>query len=448
MSVRGKSLLTPQLILEPVTGFLVDDDRTLRARLLRFEHESTTKAIDTVRIELDNGDGKLLSLESIALGIQLRASWGYVGYMTPPMTVTAKRVQGMSGHKQYGGGRRPVRESLGGDGKVYIECQAATERLHRMSPDDGTGSTPPGPRWFENMTLSDIVRAMARHYGYRDEQMLLEPPRHDPVRSHTVVPSDETDAQFLQRQARLLGYVFSAAEGLFRFHSRTFSINPIRLAFFSGDPDVRSYKIDGDLRFGAPRRVSARGVNAYMASVVSHTADAPSDGGSTDTTPSAAETTEVGTRNAPAGAFGLISYEADNVCGEYDVFTVPRASERAVNAAVKRLRNLADRKWKLTVELVGNPILFAKEWFDFSGAGTLVDGLWYARKVLHKYEGGNVYTTVVEEATRSKPSGPARGPETAPNIANPEHPDQTGRLSYVGDAPNQTRNAQREEPTN
>jgi len=407
MTVLGLDTLQPQLILKPLRGFLPEAGRILRDRLLNFEYESVLKIVDVARFELDNTDGKLLSLESMALGVGLEVAWGYVGALTQPRTVTVKKVKGMAGERRTGGGRRAVRESIGATGKIFLECWAKTHLLNRLLADDGTQER--GPRVFMNMKISEIVTEMARNYGFAGDRAAIEPPSNDPVKPYVVIPTDETDAMFLMRQARHLGYVFAIEEALFRFHSREFGKTPIKLCYAGGDPDVMNLEVEGDLTLGAPRRVSARGIDPMRYGVANFTTD-PIDEGPMNQQPgaSSSEAREAGVVQRPASDLGMGQYVFDNVRSELDVMAISRPSERAMNAALRRLKAQADKKWKLKLELVGNPKVFARQWIDLDGAGALADGEWYCRKVTHKYTAGNVFTTTVDEATRKKPGDRGR----------------------------------------
>lgn len=430
MSVRDYNTREPQLVIRPMSGFDPAGARELRDRLLSFEYESTTKPIDVARLELDNTDGKLLSRESIVLGIGLEVQWGYVGSLCAPRLVTCKKIKGLAGERRSAGGMRPTRESLGGSGKVFLECEARSHQMNRMLAADGSAPERQSGRMFFNMTITDIVREIARVYGFEDDKILIEEPPHNPVRDFISIPADETDAQFVVRQANHFGFLFSADDFAFRFHSRDFATGTTQFTYFMGDPDVMNYEIDGDLTLGAPRRVSARGVNPRTGQIVTFTTD-PLDEGPMNAPEAANETREreVGVPSQTLGGMG--QYVFGGVRSELDVLTVSNASERAIDAAVRRQKAHADRKWKLKLELVGNPTVFSKQKVSLDGFGYLINGAWFLRKVTHKYTASNVYTTTIDEATRKSPGA---GNEVIhnPNAESADIPGQVGQGQMVG----------------
>ena len=62
----------------------------------------------------------------------------------------------------------------------------------------------------------------------------------------------------------------------------------------------------------------------------------------------------------------------------------------------------------------------------------MIDGDWFTRKVIHRYEAGNVYTTEIAEATRKGPA--RRGNVRVHNIrTGTTDPDSFGTIQIVGD---------------
>lgn len=429
MSVAGLNTREPRLELRALRGFPAHIAAEIRDRLLRFEFVSKIKGGDFATMELDNGDGALMTLESLALGVEFEVSWGYADSMTAPRRLTAKKIGGLSGHTRRGGGTRPVRESLGGSGKVTLELWTQVEKYHRLRAVDEGGAR---ARHFSGQRLSAIIADFAEAGGYVGHSVHIEPPPNDPVISELVVPASMTDAQWLFMQANHLGYVFAVDEDGFHFHSRDFeATSEVKLRYFvGGDPDVISYFFEGDLTFGAPRRTAARGIDPLRNQRVEFTAG-PLDEGPLDDSAAQnqtpADAVEVGSPFRPVGGHGsgVVIPERSRI----DVFPVSQAGLRAQNAALRRLKDQAE-KWKLKCDLQGNPRVRARRWIDFEGAGPLGDGQWYVRKATHTYTAGGVYTTKIDEATRKAPG--ARGAEIVHQFHGAALPDPDGAAPVAG----------------
>lgn len=432
MTTRDIDTHEPQLFIRPVGGFNPGAGRLLRDRLMSFELEDNFKLVDVARLEFDNTDGALFSKESMALGLKMEVSFGYVGNQAPGRILTCKKIRGLSGHRRRAGGIRPVRESLGGMGKVYMECWADLHKLHRLFADDGGGAESASPRVFENVTLTDIVRELAARHGYVGTSAIIAPLEHEVMFPRYTIPIDKTDGQWLREEANRNGYVFAIDEDGFKFHPRDYNQNDqVSLRFFSGDPDVMAYVVDGDLTFGSPRRVSARGVDAINVRAVVETHGPIDEGAQFNDGPAegSSESREVGTPTQSVGSFQIVG-AGRRARSEFDVLSVSRPSERARNAAVRRLEAQAEKKWKLQLDLVGNPRVRARQWLLCEGFGDMIDGLWFTRKVIHFYKAGNVYTTKIAEATRKKPGQSAtRVHNTTAGVPGTQQP---GSFQQVG----------------
>ena len=68
--------------------------RRVRATVTSFKLEDEKRKLDTADLVLDNSDGKLFDVDSIALGIVFKLSFGYPGALSPPRLMQCRRLAG------------------------------------------------------------------------------------------------------------------------------------------------------------------------------------------------------------------------------------------------------------------------------------------------------------------------------------------------------------------
>lgn len=310
-------------------------------RLISFSFEDSERRADKVSLQLDNFDLSLFDRDDLMGGAVLEVSWGYAGNMALP--------------------RRVVVRSLKGFTALTIEGQALSVLMNREART----------RCWENVTRSDVARAIAREHGY--DGALADIDETEEV-FDVINQTAETDARFLRRLASREEYEFLVDEGGFQFHERRQHTAPTHVFTWYADQgrgDVMSVNVESDLVRRAGR-VTVRGRDpmerrTVEAAASNETAERATLSETVEVVDPETGETAVEQRNATAN----VRPTAAGTPGQVQREAAAR-HQRAERATIK-----------LSMQVVGDPTLRAGTVVELRGISSLLSGRYYLDEVKH-----------------------------------------------------------------
>ena len=313
----------------------------LDGRILSFSFEDAERKADQVSLQLDNYDLALFDREDLVGGATLEVSWGYPGNMAPPRRVVVKKLKGFQ--------------------TLTLEGQATSVLMNRQART----------RAWAGKTRSDVVREVATEYGYEGDSLDVED-------SGEVLDSinqaGETDARFLRRLAAREEFEFFVDDAGLHWRGRNQSAAPARVFTWFSDPgrgDILSLNVDSDLsrRVG---RVEVRGRDPLAKATI----EASANSGSVERA-TLSEVVEV--VDPQSGSTSLLERNATASVHATSAAT-PAAAARESAARFRR----AERETvKLTIQVVGDPTLRAKQVVEVRGISGLLSGKYYVTEAKH-----------------------------------------------------------------
>lgn len=320
------------------------DFRVVTDRVLKFKYTDRERAMDKCVLTVKNGQLENFDDPIFKKGSRLIVQWGYPGRMAPARTVIITSVKGFR--------------------ELAIEANAESCLLN----------TEERARSFQNQTMSQIVRSIAQENGFVDNLLIEETTE---VLDH-VSQARETDAQFMARHARRLGFEFYVDWEGFHFHARRLGEDPVREFVWFTDPNegdiLDEPSIENDVT-ARPGRVRARGRDALRREDIDEVAD-----DSTDTDrDTLAPITEI--LNPEDGSTTHVGYRLGNEV-IVPVATQGGAAEarRRARAEFRRVQQVAV---KMTLPVVGDPQLFAKTVISITGMGIRLSIRYWVQEVEH-----------------------------------------------------------------
>lgn len=418
MSVVGLRHWEPTLDIVPARGFREQVIKNFRDRVISFQLEDDfRKPLDKCTLVLNNNDGALMDINSLALGVTFSISFGYFGGLAPPRLMQCRKMKGAFRIGGLGPESAP-NTTAGGTVQLELLSQVwnmnmfravsqtsratqpssiSTEETVTEFTDDALGFTESRRLLFVRKTIPDIVRILAREQGFDGPSLLVQDLDNEPVYDDYVIPSDFSDAEWIADKAKERGWTFAIDDDGFHFHTPNFepaNIEPVELGWFNGDPDVLRWDIDGDLN--VPQNVAVRGSDRRSEIILGIGQGTRSVGSKSDAEGGFNRNTLVINDKGPGGK----RLSPDLLLSTSD-------PTRKQIARVERVLSRAENKWKLKMTVVGNPRLKARRTLNLKNFGPLVDGKWFIRKAIHKYAANQVYLTEIE-ARRRGPGSPVK----------------------------------------
>lgn len=321
-------------------------------RLSSLSYEEDEKKADKLKLVLDNYDFELLDSPIFKKGNLVIASWGYAGNVQSSTCII---------------------ERTSGDfnGAMTVECLHKGFLLHKNKHS----------RVFDNMTRSEVARAIAEKNGYLSEQQDIEDTR---TKHRHISQAAMTDAEFVKRLANAENYQFWIDETGFHFHKRKFNQKPLKTLRWFTD-------MTGEIIAGTWESESKKKKGKVHAEVRD---------------PMLKKTTAIEATNTTVKRTALASI-VEPIDRENGVDTFQarmadddiRPSTESSAAAAKPSTEAGYEKglhttFMIKLTVVGDPRLRAKSIIDLSGIGKRYSGLWYVKKCTHHIE--DHYTTVLE----------------------------------------------------
>lgn len=313
----------------------------LDGRIVSFSFEDSEKQTDQVSLVLDNFDLSLFERDELVGGATLEVSWGYPGNMAPPRRVVVKKLKGFQ--------------------QLTVEGQATSVLMNRETKT----------RAWSNKSRSDVVREIAREHGYEGEFAHVED---TDEALDSINQTAETDARFLRRLAAREEFQFFVDDAGLHWRARDQSAPPTHILTWYSDPgrgDVLSVDVESDLnrRVG---RVEVRGRDPLTKATI----EAPASSASVERS-TLGETVEV--VDPQTGSTSLQQRNATTSVHPTAVAT-PAAAQRESAARYRRAERATA---KLTLNVMGDPTLRAKQVVEVRGISSLLSGKYYVATAKH-----------------------------------------------------------------
>lgn len=349
----------------------------LDGRIVSFSFEDTEKQADLVSLVLDNFDLSLFDRPELVGGATLEVSWGYPGNMAPPRRVVIKKLKGFQ--------------------QLTLEGQATSVLMNREAKT----------RAWTNKSRADVARELANEHGYSGDFVRVA---NTGEVQDSINQTAETDARFLKRLAAREAFEFFVDDAGFHWGPRDQSKPPTHvLTWYSdaGRGDLLSVSVESDLarRVG---RVEVRGRDPLTKATLA----APATSATVERA-TLGETVEV--VDPRTGTSSLLQRNATASVHPTSAAT-PAAAQRESAARFQR----AERETvKLTLQVVGDPTLRAKEVIEVRGISTLLSGKYYVTSAKHALSssGYTVELKVTRDGGGRRAAGGAAGARAAPSAA-------------------------------
>lgn len=317
----------------------------INERILSVKFEDNERKADKLTLTLDNFDVAMYDEPAFKKGLILDVQWGYAGNMAPA--------------------RRCVVQSIKGGLIVTVEALAQSILMNKLVRS----------RVFTNMRRSDIVRQIAREHGYSDETTIIQDTR---IVYPELAQARMTDAQMIKSLADLEGYEFYVDHDGFHWHERRLD-QPIAhtLRWYTDRTgEIQSFDLDNDITAKKARR-RQRGRDPLEGQEIEGEGSDSSDTNAV----SLGETIEVIDPESISFS-SREATEADVRAASEDVEpTSAQDAESAQTEARGRFRQSKLVAIQLKLNVIGDPLLQAKQVVKVEGLGQRISGLYYVKAV-------------------------------------------------------------------
>ncbi len=383
--------------------------------IMSFEYEEDEKKADQLKLTIDNWDLSHFDTPLWRSGNKLIVTWGYPGKMAPSRECIIQKVEGSI--------------------VLTVTAQSKALLLNR----DVKSKT------YEATRRSEIVHAIAKDYGFGDDARFIEDTE---TEYEHIVQARQTDAQFIKRLADAEHFEFYIDYSGLHWHPRKMGQKPLRTVEYYLPPDVGDiidWNVESD-PFMKPTQVNVKA------------RDPDKKGVTTTATGSEAKTPRIALVAPDTGVVGGLTPVTTQVENKPTTETNPKQAQKEAHGAFKRSVQVAV---KLSMNMVGDPLVVAKSVLSIRGISKRLSGLYYINTANHKIDSGGykLALKVTTDATHGhtenllgvppKPKLPTKatpnpakpGEVTDPNAAKPVHvvDPSTGELAikYSGNPPPQ-----------
>lgn len=320
------------------------------SRVLSMTYEDTEKGADKCVIRINNYDLRFPDDGTFATGNMLYVSWGYAGYMSQEreMVITVP-LPGIT---------------------FTVECQFAAAVKANQAPVDQT---------YYGLTYSEIAVKVAERNGFGAAAQFIEPV---PFTPEHVVQHNLTDAQFMKKLAKEIGYAFFIDGSGLHFHPQAFSQPPRKRLEYFADSDrgeLLEYPSWEKPPAAQPGKVSAKGIDPITKKPIS----AEGSNATTKGRPGLAKNLEIIDRRTAQTSLRPLA-------GKEAVATAMTATS-AAEAKTKTqglYKKASSQPRKCSAQAHGDPAFSAKSVVELSGIGRELSGLYYCSAVTHSIEPG------------------------------------------------------------
>lgn len=328
---RSAPMLLVKLQTSDGTFRVVSDD------VLTFKYIDSERKADKLTITVDNNDLSNFDDPVWRKGGKLIVQWGYPGALTPSRNVVIVSVKGFR--------------------VLTIEAHAESVLLNAETKC----------RVFENKTISQIVRDIATEHGFgRNQQHIDDTERVKEI----VTQASLTDAQFIRRWASRLGFEFYVDFDGFHFHERRLGEAPLReIRYFTdqkGGDILAEPRIDNDLT-ARPGRVRVQGRDPRERQDIDVVADNESDS----------------ERRTLTELIEVVDPEDGGITQAHIVASSDENQGDADDRARARYRRVQQVAIKMTLPIIGDPLILAKTIIKIVGMGIRLSVRYYVEEVIH-----------------------------------------------------------------
>jgi hypothetical protein len=363
----------------------------LSGRIVSFTFEDAESKADKVSLTLDNFDLSFFDRPELLGGALLEVSWGYPGNMAPPRRVVIKKLKGFT--------------------TLTIEGQALSMQMNQKVQTRG----------WQNMKRSDVVRQIASEYGYEGASIVID----DTSEVFDVINQcAETDAWFLRRLAAREHFSFWIDDTGFHWHLRKQGTPPTHVFTWYSDPDqgeVISIDVESDL----VKRAGGVTVKARdPAGKSTMTVSADKDSVKRDTLGSEKDVYEP----EQGGLVATLKNIATSVERSSAALKQPHAQREADARFIRSERET----FKVSMQVVGDPTLRAKQIVELRNVSALLSGKYHVNEVKHTISGSGYVCDL--KLTRDSHSHAAASGNTTPGAGgapNNQKPPPGGTLTEL-----------------
>lgn len=313
----------------------------LAGRVLAFSFEEDERQADRVTLDLDNFDLSLFDRTDLVLGAVLEISWGYPEQMATPQRVVIQKLRGFQ--------------------TLTVEGRATSVLLDKVART----------RAWRSQTRSSVVQEIARENGFIGPLADIEETR---ATFDAINQTAETDARFLRRLADEEGFAFFIDDSGLHFHERRQDQKPARVFTWFSDPgqgEVLDLQVETAFELQAAKEtVTGRDPLTKETFVQSS-----SNENSSRTT--LAEVVEVVDPET-----GRTRLESRNATANVHASAATNAAE-AMREAEARFRKSERAAVQLSMRVVGDPLLRAKQVVEVRGISRLLSGKYFVTSVKH-----------------------------------------------------------------
>jgi len=372
--------------------------------IISMSYEDCENKADKLSLVVDNHDLSHFDDPIWRHGNKLHVSWGYAEAMSITRICQIRKI---SGFKEL------TIEALGREVELNVETKV---------------------RAFEGSSRSDVARQIAAEWGFKDPtQLHIQDTKR--AREH-ITQARQTDAQLLRRLASKEGFEWYIDHDGFHFHERNFLQRSLRSFSWFDDPDrseIQSITVESD--------VTKR---AGSVAVKSHS---PIKRNSILTLATQASEKERAVLAAVVEAPGLTEKNRPgykSVAHHEIITSTDDDEEGAARTGSAAFRNAQHRAVKLTMEVEGDPNVYAKSIIELRGVGKRLSQNYYVRTVTHSIRGA--YTMTLEcvsdgsggHTTKSKHASNASAVQVGPAIVGkkgPSTPTVRNSILTLGNTP-------------
>ncbi|MCK4783161.1 MAG: phage late control D family protein [Desulfobacteraceae bacterium] len=329
-------------------GQWLDMWQVINERIIKFEFSDHVKKIDQLKLTLRNDDYEMLENPVFVKGQKILATWGWPGQTKVPRRMIVHKVKG---------------------GNPLTVTMHDTSRLLDKQKKSRT---------WEGVTHSEVVREIAGEYGYLGPYLHVEETDH----RSDVVQNYKTDARFVARLARKNGFEFYVDASGMHWHKRKLGGNPVKSYIYRTDP------VRGDI-------IEEPSVDVNLARVTARVKVVARDpytkqlwevfGGPDDTEVDALGFEDVA-GNPEDPDQGLRASRLARVDVRYAGILTEQEAQLEADA---RYREVVNKRFKMSLSVIGDGRIGAKVLVDVYGVAPSYDGLFYVKECVDEIEGGH-----------------------------------------------------------
>ena len=326
----------------------------LTDQVTSFSFEDNERKLDKLVLSVDNFDLRNFDDPVWRKGGLLEFSFGYPGNLSPPRQAIIKKVTGFQ--------------------TLNIEAHGRAALMDRV----------PQFRTFENMSRAAVIRSIAQENGFTDDTIDID---ETSVVFPTITQARLTDAKFIKKLALREHFEFYVDANGFHWHQRRLDQRPLRTLTYYHDPgrgDILGINVENDVT-ARPGKIRLRGRDPLKKK------DIDATGSNDDARPTLAPVVEV-----VDPITGQVTRESRSASEETRT-TSEENEESAKRQAKGKFRKVQEATVKLTVDMVGDPLIAAKRIVRIEGIGNRLSGPYYTKVVTHKIDSSG-YTTNFKSA--------------------------------------------------